>query len=97
LLLLLLLMALQPYCRTLAAFFGYLIVYTVGRAPWMGISPSQDHCLYTGQHKQNKHTETSVSQMGFKPMTLAFKLGKTLHALDCAATVIGIIILTEQN
>jgi hypothetical protein len=68
-------MTLQPYLRTLA-------VYTVGRTPWMRISPSQDHNPHT-IHRLNTHIDIS-----------AFKKGKTLHALDCAGTVIGIIIVT---
>jgi hypothetical protein len=39
---------------------------------------------------QNKRTETSMPQVAFEPMIPAFERAKTVHALDCAATVIGI-------
>jgi hypothetical protein len=32
-------------------FFSLLIFYTVGKTPWMGISPSQCRYLHTWQHK----------------------------------------------
>jgi hypothetical protein len=51
-----------------------------------GISLSQS--LYL--HKQNKRTQTSMPQIGFQLTTPVFKQAKTVHALDCAATVIGI-------
>jgi hypothetical protein len=35
----------------LGRFFSFLILYTVGRTPWRGISPSQIRYLYTQQHK----------------------------------------------
>jgi hypothetical protein len=42
----------------LSRFFSVLIQYTVGRIPWTGISPTQSCYLYTGQHNQNKSTDT---------------------------------------
>jgi hypothetical protein len=41
----------------LGRFFSFLILYTVGRTPWMGDHPSQDRYLHTEQHKQNKRTQ----------------------------------------
>jgi hypothetical protein len=32
-----------------------------------------------------------MSQVAFDPWTLAFKWAKTVHALDCAATVIDLV------
>jgi hypothetical protein len=39
---------------------------------------------------QNNRTQTSMPQMGFEPTIPVFEWGKTVHALDCAAIVIGI-------
>jgi hypothetical protein len=38
---------------------------------------------------QKKHRQTSMPWVGFEPMIPAFEWLKTLHALDCAATVIS--------
>jgi hypothetical protein len=38
---------------------------------------------------QNKHTQTSMPQVGFEPTTPVFERAKTVHALDRVATVIG--------
>jgi hypothetical protein len=38
---------------------------------------------------QNKRTQTSMPRVGFKTMISVFAQAKTVHALDCAATVIG--------
>jgi hypothetical protein len=40
---------------------------------------------------QNKRTQTSMSHVGFEPTNPVFERAKTVHALDCAATVIGFI------
>jgi hypothetical protein len=73
----------------LGRFFSFLIFYTVGRTLSTGVSPSQGRYLHTGQHKQNKRTQTSMSQMGFQPTIPVFERAKIVHALDRAATVIG--------
>jgi hypothetical protein len=39
---------------------------------------------------QNIHTQTSMLQVGFEPMIPVFERAKTVHALDCTATVIDI-------
>jgi hypothetical protein len=39
---------------------------------------------------QNKCTQTSISLVGFEPTTPMFEQAKTVHALDRAATVIGL-------
>jgi hypothetical protein len=38
---------------------------------------------------QNKRTQTSIPQVGFEPTIPVFERAKGVHALDCAATVIG--------
>jgi hypothetical protein len=51
------------------------------------ISPSQGR--YVTQ-TQNKHKQTSMPRVGFEPTIPAFKRAQTFHALDRAATVIGL-------
>jgi hypothetical protein len=57
----------------------------IGLLGW-GISPSQG-CYLT--QTQNTRRQTSMPWVGFKLTIPAFKLVKTFHALDHAATVIG--------
>jgi hypothetical protein len=38
---------------------------------------------------QNKHTQTSMPQVGFEPKIPFFELAKEIHALDRVATVVG--------
>jgi hypothetical protein len=81
-------MALQPFVGSWPLFqFIDLFKQSVGLLG-RGISPSQGSYLHTGQHKQNKRTQTSMPQVGFEPMIPAFEQAKTVHALDRAATVI---------
>jgi hypothetical protein len=72
-------------------FFSFVILYLVGRTPWTGISPSQGLYLHAREHEQNKRTQTSVPRVGFEPTTRV----KTVHALDGAATVIGVMYLYQ--
>jgi hypothetical protein len=66
--------------------FGFLILYTVDTTSWMGDQPVARN---TEQHKQNKRTQTSMPRVGFEPTIPEFEQTKPVHALDCAATVIG--------
>jgi hypothetical protein len=73
-------------------FFSFLI-YTqaVGLLGW-GIRPSQGLYLHTEQHKdRKKRTQTSMPRVELEPTTPVFERAKTVHALDWAATVIGVI------
>jgi hypothetical protein len=74
----------------LGRFFCFVVFFTemVGLLG-QGISPSQGRYLHTGQHKQNKRTETSIPQVGFEPTIPVFERAKTVHALDRSATVTG--------
>jgi FAD synthase len=51
------------------------------------INPSQSRYL---TQTQNKHRNTSMPRVGFKPTIPAFERVKTVHVLDRAATVIGL-------
>jgi hypothetical protein len=71
-------------------FFSFVIIFTQS-AELFGrvISPSQGRYLHTGQHKQNKRTQTSMLRMGFESTNPAFEGAKAVHASHRAATVIG--------
>jgi hypothetical protein len=59
------------------------------------ISPSQGNYLNTGQHTHriNEYThQTFIPWVGFEPTISASERGKTVHALDCAATLTGHIL-----
>jgi hypothetical protein len=53
--------------------------------------------VHTEQHKQNKRTQTSMPQVGFKITILVFVRAKTVHALDRASTVIGVREVYVEN
>jgi hypothetical protein len=73
-------------CWALAAFSSFLILFTVGRTPWTGDQPVA-RPLPT--QTQNKRTQISMPRVGLEPTIPVFKRTKTVHALDCAVTVIG--------
>jgi hypothetical protein len=56
-----------------------------------GMRPSQGRYLYTEQHKHriNAHRHPYL-KVGFEPTIPVFERARTVHALDCAATVIGV-------
>jgi hypothetical protein len=68
----------------LGRFFSFLILYADGRTPWTG-------------NQSNTSTQTSMPRVGFEPTIQAFVRAKTVHALDRAATVIGLGIDTPDN
>jgi hypothetical protein len=75
---------------TLAALFSFLIcTQSVGLLE-QEISPSQGRYLHRTTQTWNKRTQTSMPRMGFELTIPVFKRAKTVHALDRAATVIGI-------
>jgi hypothetical protein len=53
------------------------------------ISLSRGRLVYTGQHKQNKHIQTSMPRVGLEPTITVCAPTKTVHGLECAATMIG--------
>jgi hypothetical protein len=81
-------MALQPLW-TLAA-FHFLNLCIVGRTPWTGDQPvARPLPTHMTAQTQNKRTQASMPRVGFDPTIPAFERAKTVHALYCAATVIG--------
>jgi hypothetical protein len=77
----------------LGCFFSFLIFYTVGRTPLDGGSAHRKAATYTHRtaRTENKRTQTSMPQVGFDPMITVFERAKIIHALDRAATVIGLL------
>jgi hypothetical protein len=62
-----------------------------------GISPSQSRCLHKQDNKtKNKCKLTSMLQVGFEPTIPVSERTKTVHALNCAATLIGRRFLLEE-
>jgi hypothetical protein len=45
----------------LGVFLSFIILYTADGTPWAGYQPPEGRCLYTGQHKRNKHTGIHAS------------------------------------
>jgi hypothetical protein len=66
--------------------FSFLGLLTI-KTPWQPVERPLPRCRAT--QTQNKHTQTSTPWVGFEPTIPAFDRAKTVHALDCAATVIG--------
>jgi hypothetical protein len=68
--------------------FSFLILYTVGRTPWTGDQPvTRLLPAHRTAQTQSKRTQTFMPQVGFEPPIPAFKQMKTVHALECTATL----------
>jgi hypothetical protein len=73
--------------------FSFLTFYTVGRAPWTGDQPViRPLHAYRPAQTESKCTQTSMPHVAFEPTIPVFERTKRVHALDCAATVIGMKI-----
>jgi hypothetical protein len=88
----------SPYGSTilvdLGHFLSFLILYTVGRTPWMGDQPVA-RSLSTSRTTQTriKSIETSMTRVGFEPTIPVVERAKTVHALDSMATVIDMLYI----
>jgi hypothetical protein len=72
------------------SFFSFLILYTVGRTPWTGDQAiARPLSAHRTAQTQNKRTQASMFQVGFELTIPVFKQANTVHALDSAATGIG--------
>jgi hypothetical protein len=76
------------FCSTVFKIFRQL-VGLLGRE----LSPSQGSYLHRTTQTQKKRTETSMFRVGLEPTTPVFERQKTLHASDCANTVLGRLIV----
>jgi hypothetical protein len=78
--------------------FQFLYLNTVGRIPWVGISPSQGRYIYTEQHKHRINAgRHPCLKWDSKSTILAFEWTKRVHALYRAATVIGNIFVYGET
>jgi hypothetical protein len=75
----------------LVRFFSFLILHTVGRTQLTADQPVERPLLtYRKTQTHNKRTQTSMPWVRFQPTIPAFERAKKVHALDRAATVIGL-------
>jgi hypothetical protein len=90
LLLVIIIMALQPFVGPWPFFFSFFILCTAGRTPWREYQPvARQLPPHRTTQTQNKRTQTSMPWVGFKPTIPASERAKTVHASNSAATVIG--------
>jgi hypothetical protein len=83
-------MALQPSVWSWPL-FSFLILYTDSRTPWTGDQlVARPLPIHKTTQIQNKRTQTSMPLVGFEPTIPVVERAKTVHALDHAATVIGL-------
>jgi hypothetical protein len=74
----------------LGRFFSFLILYTVGRTPWMGDQPvARSLPTHRITQTRNKCKQPSMPWLGFEPTIPAFERANTVHTLDRAATMMG--------
>jgi hypothetical protein len=73
-------------------FFSFLILYTVGRTPWMGDQPVARPLPTHRTQTQNKRTpyRHPCLEWDSNATISAFEGAKAVHALDCATTVSGV-------
>jgi hypothetical protein len=82
-------MALQLFIRPCLVFI-FLMVYTVGWTPWMGVQPvARPLPAHRSAQTQNKPTQTSTPQVGFESTVPVFERVKTVLVLNRTTTVIG--------
>jgi hypothetical protein len=74
--------------------FQFLNRIHSGMTPWTGDQPFTiplpTHRKTQTQNKPNKRTQISIPRVRFEPMIPMSEPAKTVHALDRAATMIGI-------
>jgi hypothetical protein len=84
-------MALQPFAEPWPLFQFFDLFFFIQPVGLLGrvIIPSQGRYLHTGQHKHRINAyRHSCLKLDSNPRS-AFGRAKTVHALDCAATVTG--------
>jgi hypothetical protein len=74
----------------LASFSVFLILHTIGRAPWTGHQPvAWPLPTHRTTQTQNKRTQSSVPPVEFEPTISVLEREKTVYACDHATSVIG--------
>jgi hypothetical protein len=68
---------------------------TVGRTPWTGDEPyARPLRTQKTTQTQNSLPQAPMRRVEFEPTISVLERTKTVHALDCAATVIGCLLIT---
>jgi hypothetical protein len=68
----------------LGRFFSFLILYTLGRTPWTGNQP-------VARPLPTDRTHTDIQALsGIRTHDSSVRMSEAVHALDSAATVIGV-------
>jgi hypothetical protein len=89
-------MDLQPFGPW--SLFQFLNLYTVGRTHWTVDQPvARPLPAHRTTETHNKRTQTPMPRVGFEPTIPVLELPKTVHAIDRAATVIGVSGATRLN
>jgi hypothetical protein len=66
----------------LGRFFSFLIFYTGGRTSLTGDKPvARQLAAHRKAKTKNKHTQTSMPQVGFEPMIPVFERAKSVRPL----------------
>jgi hypothetical protein len=85
-------MALQQFVVFWQFFFSFLILYKIGKTPRTVNQPfARPLPTHKTTQTQNERTPTSMPRVGFETTIPVFEWAKTVHALDRAATVIGLL------
>jgi hypothetical protein len=72
--------------------FQFLNLYTIGRTAWTGDQPvAKSVPTRRTTQTQNQRTQTAMRRVAFEPTTPVLERAKRVHALDCVATVIGLL------
>jgi hypothetical protein len=83
-------MALQPFVGPWPLLQFRNLSYTDGRTPRTSDQPvARPLPTRRTTQTQNKRTQTSMTRTGFEPTIPPFERGKSVHALDRAATMLG--------
>jgi hypothetical protein len=89
-----LLLALWSIRHSWNALLHFSFFILVCRTPWTGDQPVAMP-LATQDNTNTEYNQTDMPSVGFEPIIPVFERAKTLHALDRAATVIGLIVIND--
>jgi hypothetical protein len=72
--------------------FSFLILYTVGRTPYMGDQPvARPLPTHRTTQTQNRRTQTSMPGVGFEPKVPVLQPAKTVHVIGQKGLMLAII------
>jgi hypothetical protein len=82
-------MAVQSFVRPWPLFQFLNLIHSRQNSLDKGLARREAATCTQDSQTQNKSIQTSMPQVGFEPTIQVFERAKTVHALHCAATVIG--------